>query len=184
MIKKYTILKLTKNLLSLLIITFTISLYAEVLDSTEIIRLKEAGAGEDLIQEIIRTNAIYRALATVDGIIEMKDANVSDEVIITMLRAGNPTIEQSATQEELDNALAREIERAHHIIALQRSQLDLAADYLERLITNEQILQLVEKNKINSEDYREIVKFLKQYARDEDTDNYDDDGDDINVDIK
>ena len=60
--------------------------------------------------------------------------------------------------------------------------MDILVEYLSKLITNSDLIRLVNEGKIASEDYAEIIKYLKHYARDEDTIDYPDNGD-INIDI-
>lgn len=161
----------------------SLSLIGEVLPARDVIKLKKAGVKTELLSEIIKSNAIYRALITIEGVVEMKKAGVTDEDILAIIKAGNPTVSDSVKEDRKDYKLDREIERRDKIIALQSRELDVLRNHLLKLMNNKEVLSLVERGKISSSDYKDIVKYLKQYARDEDTDDSDD-GDDIEVNIK
>ena len=148
----------------------------------DIVRLKKAGVSDGLIKEIISSDAIARALLSVDEIVEMKEAKIGDEVILTIIQEGSATAPELDREDTADRALKRKIKRQEIILEMQRKELDLLLEYISRLITNPEIIKLVSEGRIASEDYAEIVKYLKQYARGEETIEYGDKGD-IIIDI-
>ncbi len=156
--------------------------WAGVLNAEQVVQLQNAGAGKELISHIIEKQAIARALVSFNDVVTMKKNGISDEIIISIINAGNPTAMELAKQDEYDRKLLRRIERQKEIIQLERERLDVLVEFLNKLINNEHLLQLVREGKISGEDYRRIVKYLKQYARDEPTDDLTDEGD-IDIDI-
>ena len=152
-------------------------------DPRDILRLKRAGVSDRLIKEIISSNAITRALISVDEVVEMKEAKIGDEVILAIIEQGGAAASELDREDTADRALKRKIKRQEFILEMHRKELGLLVEYVSRLITNPEIIKLVHEGKIASEDYAKIVKYLKQYARDEATIEYDDEGD-IDIDIK
>jgi len=156
---------------------------AFALNAEDIIRLKNAGAGNDLILKIDQSKAIYRALVSVDEVIELKSSGFSDEFILKKIEQGGATAPEQDREDAADRALKRRITRNEMKLGLLKKQLNVSVDYLSRLIANPDVVKLVKSGKIASEDYGEIVKYLKQYARGEETNEYGDGGN-INIDIK
>ena len=113
----------------------------------------------------------------------MKDVNIGDDVILTILEQGSAPAPELDREDAADRALVRRIIRQEMRLELQRKELDILAEYVSALIANPEIIKLVHEGKIAGEDYARIVKYLKQYARGEETQEYDYDGD-INIDIK
>lgn len=155
---------------------------ALALNSHDIVRLKRAGVSEALIEEIIISGAIGRALISVDEIVEMKQVRIGDEVILELIKQGSITAPELDRQDLVDRTLMRAIEREKIKLDFQEKELGLLVKYISRLITNPEIIRLVHEGKIASEDYAEIVKCLKQYARGEETIEYDYNGN-IDIDI-
>lgn len=170
-------------LITLLLLGVNLQSTASVLKAEEVIKLKKAGAGKELLTQIIKTNALSRALTSIDDVVKMKTAGVEDSTIIALIQAGNPTVDQSIKEEEQDLVLEREIKRRDKILALQKRELKVAREHLLGLINNKEVLALVKAGKIDSEEFADIVRYMKQYARDEDTNDIDE-GDEINIDIK
>jgi len=156
--------------------------WAGVLNAEQVIQLQEAGGGKELISHIIENQAISRALVSFNDVIKMKKNGVSDEIIMSIIDAGNPTVKELAKQDEYDRKLLRHIERQKEIIRLQRERQDALVDFLNKMVHNKYLQELVREGKISGDDYRQIVKYLKQYARDEPTYDWNDEGD-IDVDI-
>ncbi len=52
----------------------------------DIVRLKEAGVSDEVIREIINSDAISRALISVDEIIRIKKARIGDEIILAIIQ--------------------------------------------------------------------------------------------------
>ena len=156
---------------------------AFAVNSKDIVMLKKAGVSDRIIKEIISSDAISRALISVDEIVEMKEAKIGDEVILTIIQQGNAPVSELDREDSADRAIKRKIKRQELILEIQKKELDVLVEYVLRLINNPEIIRLVHEGKIASEDYAEIVKYLKQYARDEETTEYGDNGD-INIDIK
>jgi len=148
----------------------------------DIVRLKQAGISDSLLKEIIRSDAIARALISVDEIIEMKGVKIGDDVILTILEQGSAQAPELDREDAADRTLKSRIKRQEMRLEVQREEFGLLVEYVSALITNPEIIKLVHEGKIASEDYAQIVKYLKQYARDEETREYGDQGD-INVDI-
>jgi len=155
---------------------------AFAVNPSDIVRLKKAGVGDRLIREIISSQAISRALFSVDEVVEMKEADIGDEVIIAIIEQGSTTAPELDREDTADRALKRRIKRQEITLQMQKKEFDVLVEYLLRLITNPEVIKLVHEGKIASEDYAEIVKYLKQYARDEETIEYGDKGD-IIIDI-
>ena len=63
---------------------------AFALNSGDIVRLKRAGVSDKVIEEIIRSKAIVRALVSVDEVIEMKAAGIGDGIILAMIEGEMP----------------------------------------------------------------------------------------------
>jgi hypothetical protein len=148
----------------------------------DIVRLKQAGISDSLLKEIIRSDAVARALISVDEIVAMKAADIGDDVILTMLEQGSAQAPELDREDAADRTLKRRIKRQKMRLELQREEFGLLVEYVSALITNPEIIKLVHEGKIASEDYARIVKYLKQYARGEETQEYDYDGD-ITIDI-
>ena len=175
---------MTKCILVIIIFWYVIFSVTGALavNSKDIVMLKKAGVSDRLIKEIITSDAIPRALISVDEILEMKEANIGDEVILTIIQQGNAPVFELDKEDSADRTLKRKIKRQELILEIQKKELDVLVEYVLRLITNPEIIRLVHEGKIASEDYAEIVKYLKQYARDEETTEYGD-NDDITIDI-
>lgn len=176
--------KVIKHLLVTIVIWCAISGHSLSLavNPNDVIKLKKAGVSDGLLKEIIRSDAIARALITVDEIVEMKAVNIGDNVILTIIREGSAAAPELDREDAADRALKREVKRSEIGLELQRKELDLVIEYVSALITNPEVIKLVGEGKIASEDYARIVKYLKQYARGEETLEYGEDGD-ITIDI-
>jgi hypothetical protein len=151
-------------------------------DPKDIVKLKKAGVSDTVLREIVRTDAIARVLLSVDEIIEMKKVNVGDDVILSILAQGSAGASELDKEDAADRALMREVKRQELQLELLRKEFDLFVAYVSALITNPEITKLVREGKISGDDYAQIVKYLKQYARDEETREYGDQGD-ITIDI-
>ena len=157
--------------------------HAGVLKAEQVIRLQKAGAGKELITHIIESQAISRALVSFQDVLTMKENGVSDDIIRGIIDAGNPTVKELAKEDAYDRKLQRHIQRQKQIIQLQRKRQQALVDFLNKLIHNQHLQKLVQEKKISGDEYRHIVRYLKQYARDEPTYDWDDDGD-INIDVR
>jgi len=155
---------------------------AFAVNPNDIIRLKKAGVSDGVIKEIVNMNAISRALISVDEIVGMKEVDIGDEVILAIVQQGNVSSIELDQEDAKDRVLKRKIDRLELRLDIQKKEMDLLVEYVSRLITNPDLIRLVHEGKIAGEDYAEIVKYLKQYARDEETGDYSDNGD-INIDI-
>ena len=138
----------------------------------DLVTLKKAGVGNEVITEVISSNAIDRAIISVDEIVAMKAAEMSDETILTIIRRANPAVSDLDAEDAKDRSLSRETKRKEIKLDFIKKQLDVSIDFLSKLITNPEIMKLVRDGKIASEDYAAIIKHLKQYARDEDSVDY------------
>jgi hypothetical protein len=138
----------------------------------DLVRLKEAGVSNHVITEVISSNAVDRAIISVDEIIAMKAAEMPDEAIIKLIQEANPPVAELDGEDAQGRALAREKRREEVKLDLLKKQLAVSLDYLSKLITNPEIIKLVNNGKISSEDYVAIVKHLKQYAGGEDSVDY------------
>jgi len=176
--------KTIKHIVVVMVLWYSISGLsgAFAVEPRDIVRLKQAGVSDSLLKEIIRSDAITRALISVDEIVEMKDVNIGDNVILAILEQGSAPAPELDREDAADRALERGIKRQEMRLELQRKEFDLLVEYVSALIANPEIIKLVHEGKIASEDYARIVKYLKQYARGEETQEYDYDGD-INIDI-
>ena len=150
---------------------------------SDLIKLKNAGVSDKVIIAVIESNAIQRAIISIDQIIAMKSVKIADEVILKIIETANQPIPDLNRQDTKDFALERHIKRAEMKLELERKKLKVASEYLSNLITNPEILKLVKAGKISSKDYADITKYLKQYARDEDSIDYREDKH-IDVNIK
>ena len=176
--------KIIKNSVFGALLVYLIAMVTPALavDPKDIVRLKKAGVSDTVLTEIVRTDAIARALLSVDEIIEMKKVDVGDEVILSILAQGSASAPELDREDAADRALTRELKRQELQLELLRKEFDLFAAYVSTLITNPEIIKLVREGKISSDDYGQIVKYLKQYARDEETREYGDEGE-ITIDI-
>lgn len=138
----------------------------------DLVRLKEAGVSNGVITEVIGSNAVDRAIISVDEIIAMKTAEIPDEAIIKLIHEANPPVAELDGEDAQDRVLGREKRRTEVKLELLKRQLAVSVDYLSKLITNPEIMKLVNDGKISSEDYAAIVKHLKQYAGGEDSVDY------------
>ena len=116
--------------------------------------------------------------------------NMPDKAILEIIEDANQPVPELDRQDAKDFALRRDIKRAEMKLEYQKKELELVRkrleitrEHLSKLITNPEILKLVEAGKISSADYAAIVKHMKQYARDEDSVDYREDRR-IKVDIK
>jgi len=132
----------------------------------DLIKLKKAGVSDKLISAVLESNAIDRAIISVNEIIAMKAANITDKAILKIIEGANPPVPEL----DRDDALKREIERSKMKLELVKKQFDITSAYLSKLISNPEIIKLVKAGKISSQDYAAIVKYLKQYAASEETD--------------
>jgi hypothetical protein len=160
---------------------FSVSI-AFAVDPNDIVRLKKAGVSDTVLKEIVRTDAIARALLSVDEIIKMKKVEVGDEVILSILAQGSADVPELDKEDAADRELMRELKRQELRLELLRKEFNIFTAYVSALITNPEIIKLVREGKISGKDYAQIVKYLKQYARDEETREYGDEGD-ITIDI-
>ncbi len=141
------------------------------------VSLKEAGISEKIIKEVIESNAITRALITVEELIEMEKAGMGDETILLVIRKAEAPVSELDEENASDRALTRTLRRQEMALEMRKRELSTAVKYLSDLASNPEIVRLVQQGKIASGDYADIVKYLKQYARDEETIEYLGDGD-------
>ena len=174
-----------KYLCSLVVIWYFIltPIAVSAVSPADLVTLKKAGVSNEVITEVMSSNAIDRAIISVDEIVAMKAAGMPDETILTMIRRANPTVSELDLEDAKDRSLGREIKRKEMKLYIIKKQLDVSIYFLSKLITNPEIIKLVQDGKIASEDYAAIVKHLKQYARDEDSVNYREDRH-IDIDVK
>ncbi|MCD4715460.1 MAG: hypothetical protein K8R45_01815, partial [Desulfobacterales bacterium] len=118
----------------------------------------------------------------VDEIVEMKKAKIGDEIMLAFIDQGGASAPELDREDAEDRALNRRIKREEERLQLQKKEFNLLTEYISKLITNPEIIKLVHEGKIASEDYAGIVKYLKQYAKEEETLEYGDEGD-IKIDI-
>jgi len=156
---------------------------AFALDAQDIIKLKEVGVHNTIILELISSKAITRALITVDEIIQLKSAGINENLILSIIRESPSTVPELDKEDAADRTLKRNIKRKEIELDLLKKRLDVSVDHLSKLFANPEIIKLVNDGKISGEDYADIVKHLKQYARDEDSVDYREDRH-INIDIK
>lgn len=136
----------------------------------DLIKLKKAGVSDKLISAVLESNAIDRAIISVDEIIAMKAANMPDKAILKIIEDANPPVSELDREDAKDRALKRAIKRAEMKLELLKKQFEITSGYLSKLITNPEIIRLVKAGKISSQDYAAIVKYLKQYTAGEETD--------------
>jgi hypothetical protein len=169
------------------IVSFVVVLYllfspANVLavNPSDIVKMKTGGVSDKVIIAVVESNAIFRAIISVDEIIAMKSM---PEVVLTMIENANRPSPELDRQDSKDFALKRnikrlemdmqgKIKRAEMKLELQRKKNKILSDHLLSLITNPEILKLVKAGKISSKDFADITKYMKQYARDEDSVDY------------
>lgn len=167
---------------------------ALAVNPADLITLKNAGVSDKVIIAVVESNAIQRAIISVDEIISMKSIKISDEVILKMIEDANQPIPDLDRQDTKDFALKRnikrlevemqgKIKRAEMKLELKKKELKITREHLSKLIINPEIIKLVQAGKISSKDYADITKYLKQYARDEDSVDYREDKR-LDVDIK
>jgi hypothetical protein len=172
--------KMTKYILGAVIALWHLTLIqmtAFAVNPNDIIRLKEVGVSNEVIREIINSDAISRALISMEEIIGIKKAHIGDEIILEIIRQGNVSGNELNREERKDRALKRKIRRLELRLDIQKEEMDILREYLVKLITDSDLIRLVNEGKIAGDDYAEIVKYLKHYARDEDTVDYSDSGD-------
>ncbi|RLB90904.1 MAG: hypothetical protein DRH50_11720 [Deltaproteobacteria bacterium] len=156
---------------------------ALAINPADLIKLKEAGVSNQIIHAVIESNAIDRAIISVDEIVAMKAAKIPDKDILRIIQDANQPVPELDSQDAGDFSLRRELKRAEMKLELQKKELEIAREHLSRLITHPEILNLVKTGKLSSEEYAAIVKYLTQYARDEDSVDYREDKN-IKVDIE
>jgi len=171
------------------VVSFVTALYlifspiqASAVNPSDLIKLKNAGVSDKVIIAVIESNAIQRAIISIDQIIAMKSVKIADGVILKIIETANQPIPDLDRQDTKDFALERHIKRAEIGLELKKKELVVAREYLSKLMTNPEILKLVKAGKISSKDFADITKYLKQYARDEDSVDYREDKHiDINI---
>ncbi|NVM22970.1 MAG: hypothetical protein HWN68_14465 [Desulfobacterales bacterium] len=136
----------------------------------DLIRLKKAGVSDKVISAVLESNAIDRAIISVDEIIAMKSAKLPDKAILKIIEDANPPVSELDREDAAGRELKREIKRAEMKLELLKKQFNVTSGYLSKLITNPEIIKLVKAGKISGQDYAAIVKYLKQYAASEETD--------------
>lgn len=158
------------------IVPFATALYlffspiqALAINPCDIIKLKKAGVSDKVIIAVVDSNAVIRAIISVDEIIAMKSM---PEVVLAMIENANRPVHELERQDSKDFALKRKIKRTEMELELQRKRNNILSEHLHNLITNPEILKLVESGKIASKDFADITKYLKQAARDEDSVDY------------
>ena len=83
---------MTKYVLSVVIVLWhfvLIQMTAFAVNPSDIVSLKKAGVSDEVIREIISSDAISRALISVDEIIRIKEAHIGDEIILEIIQQGN-----------------------------------------------------------------------------------------------
>ena len=135
----------------------------------DLVTIKNAGVSDKVIMAVVESNAIQRAIISVDEIISMKSM---PEVVLKMIEDANQPIPDLDRQDTKDFAMKRDIKRAKMKLKLQKERLAVAREHLSKLITNPEILKLVKAGKIASKDFADITKYIKQSARDEDSVDY------------
>lgn len=171
------------------VVSFVTALYlifspiqALAVNPSDLIKLKKAGVSDKVIVAVIESNAIQRAIISIDQIIAMKSVRIADGVILKIIETANRPIPDLDRQDTKDFALKRHIKRAEIGLELKKKELVVARGYLSKLMTNPEILKLVKAGKISSKDFADITKYLKQYAGDEDSIDYREDKHiDINI---
>lgn len=156
---------------------------------SDLIQLKKAGINDPVIIKVIESKAITRAIISVDEIIAMKAVDIPDEAIIKLIDKGGQSARELSQENAVDRTLQRDIYRQEMILEFQKKELevlkkelDITRMHLTQLINNPEIIQLVREGKISSMDFTEITRYLKQYARDEETDNFSNE-ENLNVDV-
>ena len=145
---------------------------ASAVNPADLVKLKQAGVSDQVIHAVLESDAIDRAIISVDEIIAMKAAKMPDQAIVKIIEGANQSVPVLDREDAKDFALRRDIKRAEMKLELQKKELEIIRGHLSKLIINPEILKLVKVGKISSEDYADIVKYLKQYARDEDSVDY------------
>ena len=177
---------MVKYVMSFVVVLYLLSSPANVLavNPSDLIKLKGAGVSDKVIIAVVESNAIQRAIISVDEIISMK---AMPEVVLKMIEDANQPIPDLDRQDTKDFALKRDIKRAEMKLELKKKELKITREHLSKLITNPEILKLVKAGKISSEDFADITKYMKQHARDEDSVDYREDkrlNVDANINIK
>jgi hypothetical protein len=180
------------------IVSFVTALYlffspiqALAVNPSDIIKMKTAGVSDKVIIAVVESNAIFRAIISVDEIIAMKSM---PEIVLTMIENANRPSPELERQDSKDFALKRnikrlevdmqgKIKRAEMELELKKKELAVVSEHLINLMTNPEILKLVKAGKISSKDFADITKYMKQYARDEDSVDYREDKH-LDIDIK
>ncbi len=138
-------------------------------DPSDLVTLKKAGLPDEVIIAVAESNAINRAIISVDEIIAMKSM---PEIVLVVIEDANRPIPDRDREDARGFALKRHLKRARMKLKFQRKELKVIREHLLRLMMNPEILQLVKAGKISSKDYADITKYLKQYARGEDSVDY------------
>jgi hypothetical protein len=184
---KYDVLK--ASLIAAFFLLIISPLKTLAVSPSDLIKLKKAGVNDPVILKIIESDAITRAIISVDEIIGMRAVEIPDEAIIKLIDRGGPSARELNQEDDSDRTVQREILRREMILELQKKELDvlkkeldIARMHLIHMINNPEIIKLVREGKISGMDFTEITRYLKQYARDEDTDDCCNNGD-LNVDV-
>ena len=162
---------MAKCIVSLLTVLYLVSSPAHVLavDPSDLVKLKKAGLPDEVIIAVAESNAINRAIISVDEIIAMKSM---PEIVLVVIADANRPIPARDREDARSFAMRRHLKRATMRLKFQRKELKVAREHLLKLMMNPEILKLVKTGKISSKDYADITKYLKQYARNEDSVDY------------
>lgn len=138
-------------------------------DPSDLVKLKKAGLPDEVIIAVAETNAINRAIISLDEIIAMKSM---PEIVLVVIEDANRPIPDRDREDARGFALRRHLKRARMRLKFQKKELKVIREHLLKLMMNPEIIKLVDTGKISSKDYADIAKYLKQYARDEDSVDY------------
>jgi hypothetical protein len=139
------------------IVSFVTALYlffspiqALAVNPSDIIKMKTAGVSDKVIIAVVESNAIFRAIISVDEIIAMKSM---PEIVLTMIENANRPSPELERQDSKDFALKRnikrlevdmqgKIKRAEMELELKKKELAVVSEHLINLMTNPEILKL------------------------------------------
>ena len=76
---------IVKIVIIIAVVYFTITGEAICMDPDDVVRLKEAGVGDAVIETLVREKSLETAAFTVEGILKMKKAGVEDGAMVKII---------------------------------------------------------------------------------------------------
>jgi hypothetical protein len=155
---------MAKYIVSLLTALYLVSSPANVLavDPSDLVKLKKAGLPDEVIIAVAESNAINRAIISLDEIIAMKSM---PDIVLVVIEDANQPIPDRDRKDARGLTARRHLKRARMKLKIQKKELKVVRGHLSKLMMNPEILKLVKAGKISFKDYADIAKYLKQHGK-------------------